>query len=230
MSLCRQSLATTRHNTVGDREQSTAAEVIAVQARLASLAAAAAQPKARRAELAAAGRDRSRPGRTGCGNRRQEREPGPQISMRAADGCRDRTASLSARRSTNTRPLIDGVAADPPCGMVGSEVCQQVGRLQGGRKCESGEGPRVGRPEKHCLDGASKSRSMIRQGATWLSACTAHHQTPTTETSFQVVSSQPTVKRHPRSLRTYRQAAGVAPRVLPQVLAHGGGFEVGVAS
>jgi hypothetical protein len=73
--------------------------------------------------------------------------------MRAADGCRDRTASLSARRSTNTRPLIDGVAADPPCGMVGSEVCEQVGRLQGGRKCESGEGPRVGRPEKHCLDG-----------------------------------------------------------------------------
>lgn len=159
-----------------------------------------------------------------CGNRRQEREPGPQISMRAADGCRDRTACLSARRSTNTRPLIDGVAADPPCGMVGSEVCEQVGRLQGGRKCESGEGPRVGRPEKHCLDGASKSRSMVRQGATWLSACTAHHQTPTTETSFQVVSSQPTVKQHPRSLRTCRQAAGVAPRVIPQVLAHGGGF------
>jgi hypothetical protein len=33
MPLCRQSLATTRHNTVGDHEQSTAAEVIASQAR-----------------------------------------------------------------------------------------------------------------------------------------------------------------------------------------------------
>ena len=34
----------------------------------------------------------------------------------------------------------------------------------------------------------------------------------------------------PRSLRTCRQAAGVAPRDIPQVLAHGDGFEVGVAS
>jgi hypothetical protein len=49
-----QSLATIRLNTVGDREQSPAAEVIAVRARLASLTAAAVQPKARRAQLTAA--------------------------------------------------------------------------------------------------------------------------------------------------------------------------------
>jgi hypothetical protein len=51
-----QSLATIRLNTGGDREQSPAAEVIAVRARLASLTAAAAQPKARRAQLTAAGK------------------------------------------------------------------------------------------------------------------------------------------------------------------------------
>ena len=59
----RQSPVTTRHNSVSDPEQSTAVEVIAVPARLASLTAATAQPKARRAQLASARTDRSGPGR-----------------------------------------------------------------------------------------------------------------------------------------------------------------------
>ena len=98
MSLCRQSLATTRHNTVGDREQSTAAEVIAVQARLASLAAAAAQPRHDElswllpgvTEADLAGRD--------CGNRRQER-------------------LNPARRSACGQPT--GVATEPPLFQLG---------------------------------------------------------------------------------------------------------------
>ena len=85
------------------------------------------------------------------------------------------------------------------CGSASLSVdCKAAG------KCESGEGPRVGRRGTHSLDGRIQVKIVLQRGKP--PGSQLHCSSPDTyrrkHPVCQVVTSQLTAKQHPRSLRT----------------------------